>query len=308
MRKRWHIPKERTFATKTKIGHQLIKRARANGLPFEIVSCDSWYGRDSSFRANLDADGERYIADIPADTEVYLSPPVVGVPKTPSGKRGRPFKRKRVLNPVRPLPVRALVQKIPLQSVVVRSAERGWLIYPCAACHVWTLTEDGTARQEILFIWRQPDGSFSFSLSNADAKTSLTQLAHWRSGRYFVERTIEDVKTESGWDELVARKYRAFMHHTAPNALALWFVAEIKLDWSQQYPPDPRLEKQLEVNRLPALSMANVRELLKAALPLEQLSKEQAARLVVKHLVARSRSTRCRLKAQSRIQPQGNSP
>ena len=105
----------------------------------------------------------------------------------------------------------------------------------------------------------------------------------------------------------MARKYRAFMHHTALNALALWFVAETKLDWSTRYPSDPQLAMQLEVNQLPTLSMANVRELLKAALPLKQLSQEQATRLVIKHLFARSRSTRCRLKVQQ-IEPQGNSP
>ena len=210
-------------------------------------------------------------------------------------------------DPIRSIPVRALVSQMPLQRVVIRSAERGWLIYPCAARLVWTLTEDGTVRQERLFIWQQPDGSFSFSLSNALVQTSLMQLARWRSGRYFVERTIEDMKTESGWDELVARKYRAFMHHTALNALALWFVAETKLDWSARYPSDPQLAMQLQVNQLPTLSMANVRELLKAALPLKQLSQEQATRLVIKHLFARSRSTRCRLKAQQ-IEPQGNSP
>ena len=49
---------------------------------------------------------------------------------------------------------------------------------------------------------------------------------------------------------------------------------------------------------LPALSVANVRELLQAVMPLQQLSPEQARRLVVKHLVDRSRSTRSRLKAQ----------
>ena len=42
--------------------------------------------------------------------------------------------------------------------------------------------------------------------------------------------------------------------------------------------------------------MANVRELLKAVLPLQQLSPSEATRLVVQHLVNRSRSTRSRLK------------
>ena len=42
----------------------------------------------------------------------------------------------------------------------------------------------------------------------------------------------------------------------------------------------------------------NVRELLQAVMPLPQLSQEQATRLVVKHLVKCSRSTRSRLKSQ----------
>jgi hypothetical protein len=50
------------------------------------------------------------------------------------------------------------------------------------------------------------------------------------------------------------------------------------------------------VARLPALSVANVRELLKASLPLPQLMPQQAQQLVVKHLVGRSRATASRRK------------
>ena len=75
------------------------------------------------------------------------------------------------------------------------------------------------------------------------------------------------------------------MHHTALDALALWFIAKTKLDWAQAYPRDPELIEQLQVQVLPALSMANVREMLRAVLPLEQLSPEEATRLVVEHLV-----------------------
>ena len=57
---------------------------------------------------------------------------------------------------------------------------------------------------------------------------------------------------------------------------------------------------RLEVEVLPALSRANVREMLQAVMRLPQLSPEQATRLVVKHLINRSRSTRSRLKAQRR--------
>jgi len=60
---------------------------------------------------------------------------------------------------------------------------------------------------------------------------------------------------------LVACKYRAeaiWEHHTALDALALWFVAETKLDWARQYPRATELVYELEVAVLPALSMANV--------------------------------------------------
>ena len=302
LRRRWHISPERTFQTKPELGLQTIWRAKAHGLPFEVVGCDSLYGRDRELRANLDAEGVIYMADVPADSLVYVNRPVVGVPETPPGKQGRPFSHWQVLSDDQPAEVRALVSHadLVLQSIAVRHTERGLLTYACAARRVWTITPAGIVREEWLFIRREHDGTFSFSLSNASTDTPLKQLAMWRSMRYFAERTFQDAKSEGGWAELVARKYRAWIHHTALDALALWFVAETKLDWAQAHPRDPELVTQLEVAVLPALSMANVREMLQAALPLQQLSPEQATRLVVKHLVNRSRSTRSRLKAQHR--------
>ena len=300
LRQRWHIPKDRAFMTKPEIGLALIRRAKANGLPFAVVGCDSVYGRDSAFRAALQAEDLIYMADVPGEMQVYLEKPVVAIPETPPGKKGRPFSRWRVVNEVEPVEVRTLVSRADThwQQVPVRHTERGLLSYRCTARRVWTLTEDGRVLAEWLFIRREEDGTYSFSLGNASEETPLAQLALWRAQRYFAERIFQDAKSEAGWDELVARKYRAWMHHTALDALALWVVAETKLDWAQAYPRDLALQEQLQLEVLPALSMANVRELLKAVLPLRRLSPEEATRLVVKHLVNRSRSTRSRLKAQ----------
>ena len=132
-------------------------------------------------------------------------------------------------------------------------------------------------------------------------------MAFWRCERYFAERTFQDAKTEAGWDELVARKYRA----CTIQLWMLWlcgFVAETKLDWSEQHPRDPELAYELEVAVLPSLSMSNVREMLKAVMPLKQLSPEEATQLVIKHLVNRSNSTSCRLKAQHKVYSQNHEP
>jgi SRSO17 transposase len=303
LRKRWHIPAERPFATKPQLGLQLIRQAKANALALAVVGMDTLYGRDGQFRADLDAEQVVYMADIPVDTQVYLVKPLVGVPATPPGKQGRPFSVPQVLNEAQSVAVRTLVgdPDLALRPIEIRQTERGLLTYDCAACRVWTLTPADDVREEWLFIRREADDTFSFSLSNAPAATPLTQLALWRCQRYFAERTFQDAKSEGGWDELVARKYRAWFHHTALDALALWFVAETKLDWAKTHPRDPELVQQLEVEVLPALSMANVRELLQAVLPLDQLSPDEATRLVIKHLVKRSNSTRSRLNAQRKI-------
>ena len=302
LRQRWLIPDDRTFKTKPELGLEMVKQAKSNQLPFEVVGCDSLYGRNIQFRADLDAEGLIYMADIPVNTQVYLHKPMVGIPETPPGKKGRPFTRWQVLSDDKPIEVRSVATRpdIVLQPLQIRYTERGMLTYECAARRVWTITESGQAQEEWLFIRREHDGSLSYSLSNAAVDTPLTQLALWRCWRYFAERIFQDAKSEGGWDELQARKYRSWIHHTALTALALWFVAETKLDWAQTYPRDPELVRQLEVELLPALSMANVRELLRAVLPLKQLSPEEATRLVVKHLVNRSHSTRSRLKAQRR--------
>jgi hypothetical protein len=84
----------------------------------------------------------------------------------------------------------------------------------------------------------------------------------------------------------------------ALTAAALWFVAQTKWAWAQMYRRDPALARQLAVEVLPALSTANVRELLKAVLPLPQLTPPEAMDLVITHLINRARSTSSRLKSQ----------
>ena len=100
-------------------------------------------------------------------------------------------------------------------------------------------------------------------------------------------------------DEFRAIKYRAWQHHLALTILASWFIAETRLDWRDDYARDPSLLEYYETDVLPALSMANVREMLRATLPLRQLSPLQAAHLVVKHLDNRTRSRRSRLRKHS---------
>jgi len=306
LHKKLHIPPGRTFMTKQALGLEMIRRAKSNGLPFRVVMGDCSYGKDPHFRRDVAAEALTYLFDIPSTAEVYLQRPTVGIPESGSGGKGRRGSQPRVLSGDRPVSVQTLrndPQSV-YQRVELRHTERGLLTAQCAARRVWTVTPEGGILEEWLLITVRNSGEVKFSVSNAPVTTSCEELGRWRCQRYFVERVFQDAKSEAGWDELIARKYRAWVHHAALDALALWFIAETKWEFARQYPRDPALKEELEVVVLPALSMANVREMLRAVLPRQQLSPEQATAVVLRHLTQRSRSTRSRLKAQSR----GRSP
>jgi SRSO17 transposase len=305
-RKKLQIPEEHRFATKLALGLQMIRRAKDRGVPFEAVACDELYGRSADFRAHLAGDGLRYAADIPANLQVYLQKPKIGIPQKSAGQRGRHPQRLRVLNGIpADTPHRvARSKRTQWHFLRVRSNERGYLEAHFAAWRVWTWSEERPEpREEWLVMRRESHGDHTYTLSNAAPDTPLSQLVEPSCTRYFIERTIQDGKDECGWDEFQAQKYPAWQHHTALTACTLWFIAKTKLKYALECQRDPALIQQLEVEVLPALSTANVRELMKAVLPLPQLSPDQARHLVAKHLVNRSRSTASRLRNRSNAPP-----
>jgi len=298
-RARLGVPPERRFATKIELGWQMIARAQAEGVPFAWVTGDTLYGRSSWLRGQLDASLLRYVLDVPCDTQVYLAQPVVGVPEPRAKRRGRRPTRPRVLSMEKPVEVRTVAAspETVWRRVHVRTTERGELNDEFSARRVWTVSDDGQVQEEWLLLRRSGDGRVQYALSNASAEMGLENLAWAKCQRVFIECCNRDAKSEAGWDELQATKYLAWEHHLALTILATWFIAQTKLEWRKQYPRDPELAKQMGVGELPALSTANIRELLRAVMPLPQLTPEYATQLVVEHLVNRTRARKSRMKA-----------
>ena len=308
LRQQVGVPAERTiFETKPELGLKMIRRAKAVELPFEAVLCDSLYGRSSQFRHELREEHLLYMADIPNNLRVYLQQPVVGVPEPRPGKKGPKPEKPQALNGVRSYSVKqiGLAEDTHWQCLRIRTNERGVLEDRFAARRVWVWDDkqpDIAPHQEWLAMRIESNGDRTYAFSNAPEDASLQFLAELLCGRYFVERVIQDSKDEVGADEFQAQKYLAWEHHTALTACALWFIATTKLDWAKDCQRDPDLAQQLEIEALPALSTANVREMLRAVMPLPQLSPEEAQAQVVKHLVNRSRSTASRLPKRHKAQ------
>jgi len=298
-RKRLGIQAEKTFKTKLELGIAMVRRAKQRGLPFEAVSCDELYGRDLQFRADLDAEKVLYAAFVPTNQRVYLQQPHIDLPQKAPEQKGKPFSRKRVLNGVQPFQVSEIAAHVQTEwhRLQIRHNERGFLQDRFAARRVWTWqTGQPIPRQEWLIMRIDQKNEHTYALCNAPENATLSRLAQMICSRYFVERIIEDAKDECGWDEFQAQKYLAWEHHVALTACALWFIAKQKLKWGTDCSRDPGLIQQFEIQILPALSTSNVRTLLKAVLPLPELSKEEARRQVVRHLVNRSRSKASRFR------------
>lgn len=293
LRKKLGVPKGQKFKTKIELGFKMIMRAKEEGLPFEAVGCDTLYGRSIWLRRSLSAQDIVYMADVPLDTRVFLSPPGYGIPESKSGKK--PFTKPRVLSEEKGVEVRSLIKSLQFKRIRVRAVERGFLEDQFASRRVWTARDEYEPQEEILLVRRDSTGRLYYALSNA-IEAPIEKLAWMKVQRHFIERSNQDAKSELGWDELLAQNYLAWEHHLALTVLASWFVAQTQREWRIKHPRSESLNQEFEAEDLPRLSMANVREMLRAAMPLPQLTPEEATNLVVRHLVNRARSRKSRIK------------
>jgi len=125
------IPPARQFAMTIALGWQMIQRVRGAGLPVEAVRCDEVYGRSRWLRAQWDAPSGtrpvgrarwdaaggtrpvgrgqwdaarlRSVAQAPAETPLYLTPPAFGRPAKAPEMTGRAFTQPRLLDATPPV-------------------------------------------------------------------------------------------------------------------------------------------------------------------------------------------------------------
>ena len=294
LRRRLGLPKERVFATKIELGWEMVERLAGEGeLNIKGVACDTLYGRSVWLRRKLATKGLLYMAEVPVNTMVYLSEPTVswgGRKQQKQEVSGAEAKSARELEEV---------ERGSWERIRVRATERGYLADKFWAVRVWTLgSEESVAQEEWLVARREENGRVSYALSNAEPARSLGELAGMKCERHFIECSNQEAKSELGWDELRAQKYTAWEHHLGLVILAQWYIVETRLEWARKYGVKEELVAELGVARgeLPRLSARNVRELLRAALPLPEVRVEEAAELVAKHLLNRVRVRRSEMK------------
>jgi hypothetical protein len=132
---------------------------------------------------------------------------------------------------------------------------------------VWAVRDDNTVVEEWLLTHRGGQ-RHTLTLSNVSPDIPLPTMAQRESTRYFIECSDKNLKSELGWDEFQAIKLRAWENQLALTILVSWFIIEPRLDWARRFERNPELLAHYAVEVLSALSMADVRAMLKAAMPL----------------------------------------
>jgi SRSO17 transposase len=269
-RARCDVPETSTFRTKAQVGLEMIRAFTASGLPYRWVSMDAHYGEQPWLLNQLSHEGICYMADIPADTRIFLHCPQTEVPQRKGGRGRLPEKEKLVWAEPPPIEVRAFAQTLSASDwtrLEIRETERGWLIADFAAYRVWHAVEN-LPFAEVWLVLRRPvggNGVIRYAFSNAPSDTPLHRLAAMQCRRYWVERALEDAKGEAALDHYQVRGWRGWHHHMTLTLLAMLFLLQLTLRFRE---------------KAPLLTLQDSREILETFLPRKSYSPKEFIQLL----------------------------
>lgn len=213
-----HIPDDVIYASKWLLALDQVKRAMGNGVRFDWLTFDEWYGGKPGFLHGLEDLGLHYCCEVPANLPCFpkipkyksLQRPFASQRVDTAGKFSKPFKGKPW-------------KKIKLARKTL--APQVWEVRT-AQVH---LARDGkpTDRTHWLIVARNvKTGEMKYFVSNAPPKTALLTLMKVAFTRWGVEHVFRLAKTEIGFGHFEGRSYEGLIRHMTLCQLVLLFAAE----------------------------------------------------------------------------------
>lgn len=260
------VPKSEVgFKSKSELAFEMVLQARQNGVRFRWVGVDGGYGKEPAFLRHLEDHGEVFVADVHKDQQIYPEDPAPCVPE--KGLRGKKPTNLQAQSASQRVDAWAAAQPPESwQKVAVRPGTKGEVRVEALSGRVWLW--DG--REEKARFWHvvvirevNSPATIKYVLSNAPAQTSLERLVQMQRQRFWIERSFEDAKSESGLADYQVRGWLAWHHHMALVMMAMLFMLEEKLLHKQSYP---------------LLSCSDIEGLLAHFLPKRDVTAEEVVR------------------------------
>jgi SRSO17 transposase len=199
-RERARVPHDAVFATKTRLGTEMVTGAIGAGVPFGWVAGDEVYGRSSRLREECEKGGKGYVFAVPVNFQVTL----------PSGRRAA---------------VGALARLVPARCWETRSCGPGckghrdydWAWVATASPRHWVLIRRSIS---------DPSGlAFFYCHAPAGHPVSLPVLIKVAGRRWPVEECHQQGKGQTGLDQHQVRLWHSFHRHTVLSMCALALLA-----------------------------------------------------------------------------------
>jgi SRSO17 transposase len=213
-----HIPDSVVYRPKSDIALEQIKRAVANGVRFDWLTFDEWYGSKPALLSGLETMGLLYVCEVPKHLPCFPSLPKYRSLQTP-------FQSKRVDS--------AVIRGKPFLGKQWRKIS---LRRKTLAPQVWEIKAEQvylardlrpTQRTYWLIVARNVEtAEIKYFVSNAPPKTALTTLMKVAFTRAGVEHVFRIAKTEIGFSHFEGRSYKGLIRHMTLCQLVMLFVAE----------------------------------------------------------------------------------
>jgi SRSO17 transposase len=229
-RERARIPSTVRFQERWRLALRLVRQARASGFTLTAVLADAEFGDVTAFRAALHRLRLAYAVGISSHLTVFATRPrLVRPAATP---RGRPRTRWRMVRPIVPVAVRALIAQQPRSAwrrVTWRHGAQpkrharftALRVTPAhdwrraqLAPEIWLLGEEEAGRTRRL----------KYYFVHLPASASLGALVRLAHQRWAIAQQYQELKSESGFDHFKGRTWPGWHHHTVLTAVAHAYI------------------------------------------------------------------------------------
>jgi SRSO17 transposase len=270
------IPSEnRVFKTKLELAVDIIKQQIKNGVSFEFIGGDGYYGNDANLASAINRMGYLYMLDIHSDQKIFTQQPDLFLPERKGSKGPFPKKLKATTQDISVTEYMKNLENCDWKKIVVRNTAKGKLTgeYHFVRVFIWNKSLD-QVEPRMLIIRRtmssKNTAEIKYSFTNANLEQYTHEaLAYMQAQRFFVEHCIKESKQILGLDQFQTRKWLAWQHQVALNFLVSSFILKEKLRCFDD---------------LPLLSARDIKEMLVFKLYKEMTEKQMIERLYNRHL------------------------
>lgn len=213
------IPDDVVYRPKWRIALEQVARALDNGLTFNWLTFDEYYGGKPAFLEELDArPGMHYVGEVPRNGRCLVTRPRGRKPK-------KGWKGKRADNLAR---FSSAWNQRDWQGVSLARLTLDNQVWEVRAGQVYLVRRgELSSRTYGLLVARNvATGEVKYFLSNAPADTPVEKLLRVAFTRWNVEHAFRVAKSEIGFDHFEGRSYVALLRHMMLCLLVMGFVAE----------------------------------------------------------------------------------